>query len=101
MESLKKQIGKDKLIVLQLYPTFVSEIPLFKNSLINSYVDLFVIKYYNLLKENYNSFETLFNKATVYNKTTMWEFQKNSQIKIDICKTLIAKPTTNTGTWNS
>ncbi len=50
LKTLRKQIGKGKLIVLQIYPTFISEIPLFKNSLVNSLVDLFVIKYYNLLK---------------------------------------------------
>jgi hypothetical protein len=60
-----------------------------------------VIKYYNVLKENYNDFESIFNKATVYNGTAMWEIQKNSQIKMDICKTLIAKPTTGSGTFNS
>ncbi len=62
---------------------------------------MFVIKYYNLLKENYNTFSTIFNKATVYNGTALWEVQKNTQIKIDVCKTLIAKPSTYTGTWNS
>ncbi len=56
LKTLRKQLGKDKLIVLQVYPTFISEMPIFKNSLINSWVDLFVIKYFNLLKSNYNSF---------------------------------------------
>ncbi len=50
LKTLRKQLGKSKLIVLQVYPTFISEVQIFRNSLINSWVDLFVIKYFNLLK---------------------------------------------------
>lgn len=64
-------------------------------------MDLFVIKYYNLLKENYNSFDTIFNKANVYNGTTLWEIQKSTIIKMDVCKTIIAKPASMSGTWNT
>lgn len=60
-----------------------------------------MVKYFNLLKENYNTFETLFNKGSVYSGTALWEIQKNTTIKIDVCKTLIAKPPTVMGTWNS
>jgi hypothetical protein len=50
LKTLRKQLGNNKLIVLQIYPTFIPQMPIFKNSLINSWVDLFVIKYFNLLK---------------------------------------------------
>lgn len=59
------------------------------------------MKYFNLLKENYNTFDNLFNKALVYNGTALWEMQKSTTIKIDICKTIIAKPSSTSGTWNS
>lgn len=74
--------------------------PLFNNPLINSYVDLFVVKYYNLFSENYNSLETLFEKATVYNGTALWQLQKSPLIKMDVCKTVTAKPPVQSGTWN-
>ena len=93
-------MGKGKIIALTIPPSFISEIALFRNPLINSYVDLFVIKYYNLLNENYNSFETLFNKAVNYTGTGLWEIQTKKEIKIDICKTVISKPSTLSGTWN-
>jgi len=64
-------------------------------------VDIFVVKYFNLLKENYNTFDSLFNKSLVYSGTALWEMQRNSTIKIDICKTIIAKPSSASGTWNS
>ena len=101
LKTLRKQLGKNKLIVLQIYPTFIPELQIFRNSLINSWVDLFVVKYFNLFKENYNSFDTLFNKAAVYNGTALWEIQRNTTLKIDICKTLIAKPTSLIGVWNN
>ena len=50
LKTLRKQLGKSKLIVLQVYPTFIAEMQIFRNSLINSWVDLFVIKYFNLHK---------------------------------------------------
>jgi hypothetical protein len=50
LRTLRKQIGKNKLIVLQIYPPFIAEIALFRNSLINSLVDLFVVKYFNLMR---------------------------------------------------
>lgn len=101
LKTLRKQLAKNKLIVLQTYPTFIIELQIFRNPLINSWVDLFVVKYFNLLKENYITFDTIFNKATVYNGTGLWEMQKNSTLKIDICKTVIAKPSTPTGSWNN
>ena len=87
--------------MLQIYPTVISEIALLRNSLINSLVDLYVLKYFNLMKENYNTFDSLFNKATVYNGTALWEIQKSTSIKIDVCKTIVAKPSTLIGTWNT
>lgn len=72
LKTLKKQIGKDKMIVLQVYPTFITQLALFRSPLINSLVDVFVVKYYNLLKESYNTFDSLFNKALVYNETALW-----------------------------
>jgi len=59
------------------------------------------VKYYSLLNENYNTFDTLFNKATIYSGTALWELQKSTGIKIDICKTIVAKPSTIMGTWNT
>lgn len=101
LRTLRKQLGKNKLIVLQIYPTFIPEIALFRNSLINSLVDVFVVKYFNLMRENYSTFESLFNRATVYNGTALWEIQRSNAIKMDICKTVIAKPSTLSGTWNT
>ncbi len=56
LKNLRKNLGKDKIIVLQIHPTIIKELQIFKSPLINSYVNLFVVKYYNLLKENYNTF---------------------------------------------
>ena len=72
LKTLRKVLGKNKLIVLQVYPTFITEMPVFRNPLINSWVDVFVVKYFNLLKENYSTFDTLFNKSTVYTGTALW-----------------------------
>lgn len=101
LKTLRKQLGKEKLIILQVYPTLLTELSLFRSPLINSLVDIFVVKYYDLLKENYNTFDNLFNKALVYTGTAVWELHKNSAIKVDICKTVIGKPSSSSGTWNS
>jgi chitinase len=56
LKNLRSLIPSNKIIALQIHPTLLKEISLFRSSLVNSYVDIFVLKYYNLVQNDYDSY---------------------------------------------
>ncbi len=96
LSNLKKRIG-NKIIALIIPPTFVLRIQLLQQPLINSYVDFFVLKYFDTNQADYNSQQTRFWKSNSYPGTALMELISNKQVWIDTCKTIIAKPVSNFG----
>jgi hypothetical protein len=91
LSTLRQSIG-NKIIVLIIPPVFALRIPLLQQPQVNSYVDFFVLKYYDTNKADYNSYDTLFSKSSSYPGTAFLELINNQQVWIDTCKTIIAKP---------
>jgi hypothetical protein len=55
LSGLRKGLPSS-LIVLQIHPTFLNKIALLKSATINSYVDLYVLKYHSMIKADYNTY---------------------------------------------
>jgi hypothetical protein len=68
---------------------------------INSLVDYFVLKYYGNVQGDYNNYQTLFERATLYSQTSVFELNRKDNIYIDACRTIIAKPSDPQGSINS
>lgn len=86
----------EKVIVLIIPPTFALRVALLQQPVINAYVDLFVLKYFDTNSPDYNTYASLFVKSNNYPGTAFLELQANPQVWLDTCKTVIAKPTTST-----
>jgi hypothetical protein len=55
-------------------------------------VDYFVLKFYGNVQGDYNNYQTIFEKSNQYSQTSIFELIKRENIYIDVCRTLIAKP---------
>jgi hypothetical protein len=95
--STIRQQAPSKIIVLIIPPVFLLR-GLIGNSLINSYVDFFVLRYLDMSQADYNTTDSLFNTASVYKGSAFMELIKNEEVIIDLCRTLIAKPAMATPT---
>lgn len=65
-------MDNSKIIVLIIHPTVVPAMNLFSNSLINTWVDVFVLKYYNVARSDYTNFTEIFNQASKYAGTSLF-----------------------------
>lgn len=77
LESLLSYIktntqGTDMITVLIIPPTFVGKMKLFKSFSVNSLVDYFVLQYYNTLKADYTTQQSLFESAMSYPQTSLF-----------------------------
>lgn len=66
LKSIRSSAADDFVVVLITPSTFPPSMRLFKSPLTNSYVDLFVLEYYDTIKADYTSFETTFQRADFY-----------------------------------
>jgi hypothetical protein len=94
LSTLRSSIG-NKTIVLIIPSTFPLFIPFLQSPKINSYVDFFVLKYYDTNQADYNTYQSLFIQSLKYPGSAFMELINNQQVWIDTCKTIIAKPVTS------
>ena len=52
-----------------------------------------MLKYYGFSSEDHTTFDTLFTASNVYPETALIQLLKNKAVGINLCRTLIAKPT--------
>jgi len=74
--TLRKQLSS-KIIVLIIPPIFLPRLSLAQESLINSYVDFFVLRYLDVNQPDYNTINSLFNTASIYKGSAFMELLKN------------------------
>jgi hypothetical protein len=74
--STIRQQAPSKIIVLIIPPVFLLR-GLIGNSLMNSYVDFFVLRYLDMSQADYNTTDSLFNTASVYKGSAFMELLKN------------------------
>jgi hypothetical protein len=99
LTALRSGLQK-KEIVLILPVTFVNRVSLLQQSLISGLVDMFVLRYYGFSKEDYTSYNSLFNTSSAYPQTAFAELLKSSSVGINLCRTLIAKsPNSNINSY--
>lgn len=65
LSNLRNLVG-NKIIVLIIPSTFPARLPFLQQPLCNSYVDYFVLKYYDTNAADYASYQTLFEKSNTY-----------------------------------
>jgi hypothetical protein len=58
-------------------------------------VDLFVLRYYGYNQQDYTDYNSIFNTSNYYQQTALSQLLKSSNVGINICRTLIAKPSSS------
>ena len=88
------------MIVLIVPSTFPRNIRLFQAPIINSLVNYFVLQYYDTARLDYNSYSSLFESSQTYQSTALFQYMKNATLVFDVCRTLIALPTSSSSLLN-
>ena len=92
--SVVRSALPNKLIILIVPVTIVGKVRLLQEPLVSALADVFVLKYYGFNVDDYTTYSTLFSASSVIPSTAFAELLKADTVGIDLCRTLIAKPTT-------
>jgi hypothetical protein len=99
LKALKERLKSNSLIILQVFASnFVLNSTL-SHQLpnISPFIDFFVVKYYNVLGDDYTTVETLTQESKLYKKTSVGELMSRG---ISGNKLVVGKPSSMQDTWN-
>lgn len=92
--TIRKKITDSRLIIVLSMPaTYVSKLQIFRTGEANALVNYFILQYYGTTETTFRDYGSIFTYSLEkFKPTSVFEIGMASNIFLDICRLLIAKP---------